>query len=208
MITEYGADPNINPRLAQAIATAKKAGFPKASIESAISRGQGLSASGAALENIILEAIIPPSVATVIDCQTDSKARTLQDLRLVIRAHGGTVTPTSYLFEKKGKIVFERAEGIGVDEVLDEAVEAGATDIEEDEEGRLVVYTEPSQTKSTADGLNAAKGLKVESSEIVWDPKQDTMVQVNSEKEVKGVDNFLEAVQENPSVQGVYLNAA
>ncbi|KAI9879671.1 MAG: hypothetical protein M1830_003682 [Pleopsidium flavum] len=208
MNTEYGADPNNNPRLAQAIAAAKKAGFPKTSIESSVSRGQGFSASGAALENVTLEAIIPPSVATVIDCQTDSKARTLQDLRILIRAHGGTVTPTSYFFEKKGKIVFERDEGIGMDEVLDAAVEAGATDVEEDEEGRVVVYTEPSQTKSTADGLIAAKGLRVESSEIVWDPKQDTMVQVNSEKEVKSVDHFLEAVQENPSVQCVYLNVA
>ncbi len=204
----YGADPNLNPVLAQAIAIAKKAGFPKSSIEYAISRGQGLSPSGAALENLTLEAIIPPSVATVIDCQTDLKARTLQDLRVIINKFGGTVTPTSYLFEKKGKIVFERAEGLGVDEVLDEAVEAGATDVDEDDEGRIVVYTEPSDTKSTADGLVAAKGLKVESSDIIWDPKQDTMVQLPSEKAAEHVDKFLEAIHEDPSVQNVYLNVA
>lgn len=97
---------------------------------------------------------------------------------------------------------------MGVDEVLDDAVEAGATDIEEDEDGRLVVYTEPSETKSTADGLTAAKGLKVESSEIIWDPKPDTLVEVKSDQEVKSVDDFLEAVQDNPSVQNVYLNVA
>src|SRR5436190_22490915 len=97
------------------------AGFPKSSIEAAIARGQGISFTGAALESVILEAILPPSVAFVIDCQTDSKLRLLQDLRLIIKNYGGTVTPTSYLFEKKGIIVFEKDErGIGVDEVLDE----------------------------------------------------------------------------------------
>ncbi|MCJ1363246.1 hypothetical protein MMC16_002353 [Acarospora aff. strigata] len=207
MSTEYGPDPYNNPRLAQAIATAKKAGFPKASIEAAVSRGQGLSPSGAALETLTLEAIIPPSVAAVIDCQTDSKARTLQYLRAIVREHGGTMTPTSYLFAKKGRIVFERAEGVGVDEVLDEAVEAGATDVEEDDQGRVVVYTEPSQTKSAADGLVAAKGLKVESSDIIWDPNEDTMVEVDSEKEVL-VDRFLDAIHEDPTVQNVYLNVA
>jgi len=205
---EYGADPNVNTRLAQAIATAKKAGFPKSSIESAIARGQGVSASGAALETLTLEAIMPTSVATVIDCQTDSKARTLSSIRLLIREHRGTVTPTSYLFEKKGKIVFERAEGLGVDEILDEAVEAGAMDVEEDDQGRVVVYTEPSQTKSAAEGLTAAKGLKVESSDIIWDPNQDTMVELSSEKDAQNLDNFLQAVHEDPSVQNVYLNVA
>ena len=126
----------------------------------------------------------------------------------MIREHGGTVTPTSYLFEKKGKIVFERVEGLGPDEILDEAVEAGATDIEEDEEGRVVVYTEPSGTKSAAERLIAAKGLKLESSDIIWDPNQDTMVELNSEKDVQNLDNFLQAVHEEPSVQNVYLNVA
>lgn len=208
MSAEYGADPNVNPRLAQAIATAKKAGFPKSSIESAIARGQGVSATGAALETLTLEAIMPPSVATVIDCQTDSKARTLAAIRLLIKEHGGTVTPTSYLFEKRGKIVFERAEGLGVYEVLDEAVEAGAMDIEEDEQGRVVVYTEPSQTKAAAEEMAAARGLKVESSDIIWDPNEETMVELDSEKDVQKLDDFVQAVQEDPSVQNVYLNVA
>ncbi len=104
--------------------------------------------------------------------------------------------------------MFERAEGLGVYEVLDEAVEAGAMDIEEDEQGRLVVYTEPSQTKAAAEGLTAARGLKVESSDIIWDPNLDTMVELDSERHVQNLDSFLQAVQEDPSVQNVYLNVA
>jgi transcriptional/translational regulatory protein YebC/TACO1 len=62
-LPEYGPDPKINPRLATVITTAKKMGFPKASIESAIARGQGVSPNRAPLENVTIEAMIPPSVA-------------------------------------------------------------------------------------------------------------------------------------------------
>ena len=72
---EYGPDINTNPRLAGLVVHAKKAGFPKSSIESAIARGQGVSPSGAMLETMTIEAMIPPSIAAVIECQTDSKAR-------------------------------------------------------------------------------------------------------------------------------------
>jgi transcriptional/translational regulatory protein YebC/TACO1 len=75
----------------------------------------------------------------VIDCQTDNKARTLQELRLVIKNHGSTATPTSYMFSKRGRIVLESQERAGVDEVFDDAVEAGAEDIGVDKAGNTVV---------------------------------------------------------------------
>ena len=65
----YGADPNSNTRLAALVANAKKAGFPKASIDAAIARGQGRSTSGAALENVTIEAMLPNAIAAVIECQ-------------------------------------------------------------------------------------------------------------------------------------------
>jgi transcriptional/translational regulatory protein YebC/TACO1 len=75
-----GPNPDMNPRLALALVTAKKNAVPKASIEAAMARGQGLSATGAALESLVLEAILPPSIATIIECQTDNKLRALADL--------------------------------------------------------------------------------------------------------------------------------
>lgn len=75
-----GANPDMNPRLALCLVIAKKNAVPKASIEAAIARGQGLSTTGAALESLVLEAILPPSIATIIECQTDNKLRALADL--------------------------------------------------------------------------------------------------------------------------------
>ncbi|KAI9741972.1 MAG: hypothetical protein M1834_000361 [Cirrosporium novae-zelandiae] len=204
----FGPDPTSNPRLAQAILLAKRAGFPKPSIEAAINRGQGISPSGAALESVTIEAVLPSSVAAVIECQTDSKARTLQDLRLIIREHGGSVMPTSYLFERKGKVVFEKSEDVGLETVFDQAIEAGATDVDEDEEGRIVVYTEPCQTTEAADALVSSAGLTIQSADIIWDANEDTRVELDSEASEKALDKCVEAIEQDPSVHGVYLNIA
>jgi transcriptional/translational regulatory protein YebC/TACO1 len=178
-------------------------------MEAAIARGQGKSASGAALENVTLEVIMPPTVAMIIEIETDNKMRTIMDLRLLVKTHGGSVTPTSYLFQKKGRIAFEKDErNLGVDEVLDEAIEAGAEDVETDEDGSIVVWTEPSKTMAAAEALQKSLNLKVESSDILWDPNEDTKVSLESEAAVKALSEFLEAVQDNPQVQGIYANVA
>lgn len=166
-----------------------------------------MSTTGATLELLTIEAMLPPSVATVIECQTDSKARTLMDLRGIIKHHGGAVTSTSYFFQKRGKVVFEKSNLTDLTDILDRAIEAGATDVDEDDEGRIVVYTEPSCTTSVANDIAGQSSLKVESSDIVWDPIPETMVEVDSEPAAKKLEACLSDIQEDPSVQGVYLNA-
>merc|ERR1712093_873455 len=104
----WGPDVNSNYRLASVLAAAKKAGFPKALLEGAVARGQGKSASGATLESITLEVIVPPTVAMIIESETGNRARTLMDLRYIVKRHGGSVTPTGYLFQKKGRIALRR----------------------------------------------------------------------------------------------------
>jgi transcriptional/translational regulatory protein YebC/TACO1 len=178
-------------------------------MEAAIARGQGKSATGATLENVTLEVIMPPTVAMIIEIETDSKARTLADLRSLVKTHGGSVTPTTYLFQKKGRVSFEKDErNLGVDEVLDEAIEAGAEDVEMDEDGSIVVWTEPNKTLAAAKALQESLNLKVEGSDIVWDPNEDTKVALQSEDAVKALSVFVEALREDPNVQSVYANAA
>jgi len=177
---EDGPDPQMNPHLADAVTRAKKIGFPKASIESAIARGQGVSPSGIALESLSIEAMIPPSVSVIVECQTDSKARTLTDLRLAVKESKGTVTPTNHMFERKGKIVFENIRNIDEAEIFDRTIEAGAIDVEIEDEGNVVILTDPSQTTAVASSLAQTLGFKIKDSEIIWDPKEDMMVDVDS----------------------------
>lgn len=203
-----GPNPDLNPRLALAISTAKKSAVPKASIEAAIARGQGLSATGAALDSLVLEAILPPSIATIIECQTDNKLRALSDLRLLVKEAGGTVSTVSFMFEKKGRIILRKADGVTVDEVLEPALEAGVIDVDEDDEGRVVLYTEPALTNKTADKLSKELNLEIEESEIIYDPNEDTKVPLEDEGAAKELSRFLDDLQEVQGVQGVYMNWA
>jgi YebC/PmpR family DNA-binding regulatory protein len=201
-----GADPNMNPRLALAIASAKKNSMPKAVIEAAIARGQGLSASGAALESVTLEAMLPPSIATVIECQTENKLRTLADLRLLVKDAGGQVSTVGYMFEKKGRVVFRKKDGVGLEEVLEPALEAGALDVVEDDEGRVVLYTEPAETKTTAEHLAGVLQVEIEEMEIIYDANEDTKVALDDTTSAEGLNVFLNKLEEVSGVQGVYMN--
>lgn len=204
----WGADPKFNPRLTLALSNAKRAGIPKTVIEAAIARGQGISVTGEALESVTIEAILPHSVAAVIECQTDQKARVLQDLRYAIKDAGGTVTPTTYLFEKKGRIKFEKKDGVNPDDYLDQVIEAGAIDVATDDEDRLVVFTEPTETKSVGETLTKVTGLAIKELDIIWDPNKDTMVELNKDEQVREIEDILSTLREDPSVQDIYLNTS
>lgn len=165
-----------------------------------------MSASGAALENVVLEAMLPASVAAVIECQTDSKLRTLADLRLMIKDVGGTVSTVGYMFEKKGRIILQAKEGVGGDEVLDSAIEAGAEDVQELDDGRVVLFTDPTTTKTI--GETVAKDMKMEiiESEIIYDPNEDTMVTVDDVEVAEKLGDFVDKLLEVNGITGVYLN--
>ncbi|KAJ5519224.1 Transcriptional regulator TACO1-like domain 2 [Penicillium expansum] len=193
----WGPDTKYNPRLALALSNAKRASIPKIIIEAAIARGQGLSVSGQALESVTIEAMLPGSVAAVVECQTDQKARVLQDVRYMIKDNGGIVTPTTFLFERKGELLWRRKM----------AIEAGAADITTDDKGRLVILTDPSETKTVGETFAKLSGLTIEELEVFWDPNRDSMVEVKDEEQVKDLEDLLSALREDPSVQDIYLNS-
>jgi transcriptional/translational regulatory protein YebC/TACO1 len=125
----------------------------------------------------------------------------------VIKNHKGTVTPTSYLFTRRGRVLFERDErGLGVDEVLDGAIEAGAEDVEADDEGNIVVWTEPSSVTAAADGLGKDLDLKVKSVDLIWHPNEDTLAVLDSNETLENLVALIDALQDEPVVQGVYTN--
>jgi transcriptional/translational regulatory protein YebC/TACO1 len=162
--------------------------------------------SGAALETLTIEAMLPSSVAAIIECQTDQKARVLQDIRFMIHKHGGTVTPTSYLFEKKGRIVFQKREGTSADDILDEAVDAGALDVDMNDDGQIIIDTDPSEVSAVAQKLVDAFGFSIEKSSMVHVPKAETAVTVDDQF-AQELENVIALIEEDPSVQGVYINA-
>ncbi|KAI1429345.1 transcriptional regulator TACO1-like protein [Xylaria sp. FL1777] len=216
----YGADPNLNSQLASVIAQAKKAGMPKANIDVAIARGQGKSETGAGLETATLEVMMPPSIAMLIDIETDNKQRSLKDLRHLVKKYGGTVAPTAFLFTRRGRAVLSRnngdpndvndAKGEGdvadFDEVMMQALDAGAEDVEPDEEGNIVLWTQPNMTHQVAQDLAKTLGLNILSSDIIWSCTSDK-VKVDDAEAADMLAKLLSVVEEYPDVQAVYTNA-
>lgn len=201
-----GADPDLNPRLAAAITNAKKGALTKAAIASSIARGQGRAADGAVLEHVNVEAMLPYGVAVIIECLTESKNRVLNDLRGTIKSSGGSITPTAFLFDRRGKIWFMEQDRLLVDDIFDDAIEAGATDIDDDQ-GKLVVVTEPHEVNRVAHVLGSKYALDVERSEIVHIPKEDSKVSLSDDQWAE-IDVVLERLEQEPSLQNVFVNVA
>lgn len=205
----FGPDVNANPKLADLVTKAKKEGFAKASIEAAIARGQGRSLTGVSLERLTVEGILPNNVAVIVECETDNKLRTLANIKLVIKDNGGTATPSSYLFEKKGRIVFDQKDGVGLDEVMDPALEAGAIDVDELEDGCVVVFTAPEETKTVGEAVSAALGAQIKTSDIIWDPNEDTKTVIPSEDAAEDLADFVDIMMEEEStVHAISMNVA
>lgn len=172
----YGPDPISNPRLSTLVAFAKKSGFPKVRIENAIARGQGKATDGRNLESLLVEAMIPPSIAVIIECQTDSRARTLETIKQALKHLEGFMTKTSHLFKRKGKILFGQPCGDVNHELFEKIIDSNTVGADFVDEDKLEVYTEPDQTNAAAEAISNASSRMVESKEIIWDPTPEAMV--------------------------------
>lgn len=164
----------------------------------------------------------------MVEVETSNRNRALQALRTTLKRHGGTQSSTSFLFSRRGRVVFAPRRGIGVDEVLEVAIEAGAEDVVEsdvesttraDGEGEAVgetgpdarsvmLWTPPSGTSFAAKTVAERLGLEVVESDIVWAPNAETMAVVENDAAASVMKDALVALRETPDVRAVYANAA
>ena len=198
-----GGDPEGNPRLRTAIATAKSENMPKDNIERAIKKGTG-ELEGAVYEEISYEGYGPGGVAVLVDCMTDNKNRTVADIRHAFSKSGGNLGETgcvSWMFEKKGSIVVDK-DTIGEEELMDKALEAGADDVVEDDNVFQVV-TAPDDFETVREGLEA-EGIKFLEASVAMIPQN--VVDITEEKPAKQILRLLESLEEHDDVQNVFSN--
>lgn len=229
----YGGDPALNPQLAAVIAAAKKSGMPKANIDAAVARGQGRSTAGERLETVTFETMMHPSVAIVVDIESDNKNRSVKDMRAIAKRHKAMAAPTAFQFTRTGRIVLgapqqqhsaeapheqgqqqqvehqqdqSATEEDRFDDVLMSAVEAGAEDVEQDDEGNFLLWTQPGSTHHVAQTVAKELGLEILSSDIIYKPTAE-MVEVDDEDAAHALAGYLAVVREYPDVQAIYSNA-
>ncbi|GJN68752.1 hypothetical protein VFPFJ_05427 [Purpureocillium lilacinum] len=204
----YGEDLKFNSQLANAVAAATKASVPKSLVEAAIARGQGRSATGAQLEPMTFEVLMPPNIALIADIETDNKTRTLHDLKYVVKKAGGVVGATAFYFSKRGRAVFKpKADGPTLSDVLDEFIEyEGAEDVEELPDGGFLAWTQPASVAAITDALSRKFGLEVLESDIMWVANEDTTVAVDSHSSAESLDALFSGLREYPEVKAVFAN--
>lgn len=138
-----GGDPTGNPRLGLAIANAKSNNMPKENIERAIKKGTGELGSGQSFEEVVYEGYGPGGVAYFIEATTDNPTRTVGDVRHAFTRFGGNMGnngSVAYLFEQKG-IISVPADGVDKEELMLEAIDAGAEEINDEDPDILEVST-------------------------------------------------------------------
>lgn len=197
------ADPAANSKLKDVIAKAKANNVPNDNIERIIKKAAGEGNSNA-YESITYEGYGPAGVAVIVECLTDNRNRTAGDVRHYFDKFGGNLGTTgcvSFMFNEKGVIVLER-EGLDEDTVMSDALEAGASDFQADEDV-FEIYTEPSDFSGVRDDLEA-KGYSFVSAEVEMVP--DTYTDLTDPDQIFKMQKLIDALEDNDDVQQVWHN--
>lgn len=194
-----GTDPSMNPALAMVLEKARHANMPKANIERAIARATDKTA--AALIEEIYEAYGPGGVGIVIEVATDNKNRTMPAVRHTLDKSGGRMAdPGSVMFQfaRKGVIVIsDKGE-----EALMAALEAGAEDATEEDDG-IEIITAASDLMKVKNALSDAN-LQISSAELQYVP--NNYVPISGENAEK-LEKLLSNLDDLDDVVNVYTNA-
>ena len=199
------ADPNVNSKLRDCIAKAKAANVPNDNIERIIKKAAS-SNEGDSYESVTYEGYGPSGIAVIVEALTDNRNRTAGEVRHYFDKFGGNMgTPgcVGFMFSKKGVLVVER-EDFDKDEdtVMEEALEAGASDFEADED-IFTIYTEPDDFSAIRDDL-AAKGYEFVSAEVEEVPS--TYTKIEDEETKAKMQKMLDMFEENHDIQNVWHN--
>lgn len=200
-----GVNPEANLALRTAIANAKQAKMPSENIERMLKKAAG-GTDNVDYEEVIYEGYGPGGVAIMVRCLTDNRNRTAADVRAVFNKRGGNMGETgcvSYMFDEKGVLTVDREEFAGYteDDMLMQALEAGAEDVIVSEE-EFEILTHPHDFE-TVKGALEQQGLRFTKAEVRYVPQN--MVQAegeNAEKLLKMMDAF----DDLDDVQAVYTN--
>lgn len=199
-----GADPNMNARLRLALDKASAGNVPKDTVNKAIARGSG-KLEGAHYEEVRYEAYGIGGAAVMIDCMTDNRTRTVAEVRHALSKHGGNLgTDGSVAFNFKHCGLFIFAPGTSEDRVMEAALDAGADDVNTNDDGSIEVICAPGEFDRVRAALEKA-GLKAEVAEVTMKPLAETVLA--GEDGVK-MQKLLDALEDLDDVQAVYTTAA
>ena len=195
-----GPDLSMNPRLRLAVDAAKKVSCPNDTIERAIKKGAGLLDDGKIIEELSYEGYGPHGVGVIVECQTDNKHRTAPEMRSVFKKHGGNLgeaNSVAWMFARVGAVEATKAGKFDLDE---EAIEAGADDVADNEDGSYEFFTATTNLDVLTKAL-AARGWTITTSAFSYRPTNITEISAAQRKEV---EEFLTALDDLDDTHKVF----
>jgi YebC/PmpR family DNA-binding regulatory protein len=194
-------DPDKNPRLRLAVKEARSNSVPKDVIDRAIKKSMGGDAEN--YDEIRYEGYGPNGIAVIVEAMTDNRNRTASNVRSTFAKNGGNLGETgsvSFMFDHKGEIMYP-ASVADADTVMLAAIEAGAEDVESDEEGHWI-YCADTDLNEVASALEVALG-ESETTKLIWKPQTTTEADLETAQKVM---KLIEALEDDDDVQTVTAN--
>jgi len=201
---ESGGDPDGNPRLRAAVTAAKAANMPADNIKRAIQRGTG-ELPGVSYEEITFEGYGPGGAAVMLELLTDNRNRTTPEIRHLFSKHGGNLGENgcvSWLFTRKGVILVPRNPDLDEDEFLELVLEAGAEDLDTDDEEYFRVFTAPEELHQVKEIVEKA-GVAVDAAQFEMEPSTTTRL---DGKVAQKMIRLMEAFDDHEDVQNIWAN--
>jgi YebC/PmpR family DNA-binding regulatory protein len=192
-------DPSANFRLKSAIEYARDQGMPVDNIERAVKGA----AAGGEIKEVVYEGYGPFGTAFLVEAATDNSNRTFNNIRKIFSEHGGNIGAqgsVAWQFQTKGQILVERDENISAIEMA--AIDAGADDVRESEEG-LEVYTQPLDLQKIKAALTSA-GSKIARADVIKESSQGTDL---TEEQKPKVDALFAELENDEDVIAVHTSA-
>ena len=196
-----GSDPEANPRLRTALAACRAVNMPKDNIERVIKKVEG--GDDVQYEEIRYEGYGPGGTALIVETMTDNRNRTASEVRAAFSKYNGSLGETgsvSFMFDKVGEILFV-ADVTDADTMFEAALEAGAENVESDDEGHAIICA-IEDFNTVRDALETAFGPPSEAA-ITWKPQN--LVEVTADH-AKGLLKLMEVLDDNDDVQAISSN--
>ena len=194
-----GPDPDSNSSLKDAIARAKASNMPNDSIQRSISKAAG-GDGGDDFAEIVYEGYGPGGIAVMVRTLTDNRNRTAGDVRHIFDKFGGNLGTNgcvAYQFERKGSLVLDRELYPDEDQVLFDALEAGAEDVEISDE-MFEIITEPNDYHFV---LEALTDKNYEFLDLSLAPRPSSWVELSDEEQSKQMEKLIEVMEDHDDVK-------
>ncbi|QPZ91698.1 YebC/PmpR family DNA-binding transcriptional regulator [Thioclava electrotropha] len=194
-------DPEKNPRLRLAVKAAKSQSMPKDVIDRAIKKSQA--GDGDDYTEIRYEGYGPEGIAVIVEAMTDNLNRTASNVRSTFTKNGGNLGTTgsvSFMFDRMGEIIYPASVG-DAETVLMAAIEAGAEDVESDDEGHWI-YCTMEDLSDVSDALEKELG-EAEEAKLIWKPQNRTEVDLETAQKLM---KLIDTLEDDDDVQSVTAN--